>query len=705
MWNWLRKLRPGILSMLPLLLSAGGMAGDTRVSIVHGRWHINDTVVNQNSPAEGLLMNVRMVNAVFEDRSGQHPDFDPQANAQEFIDAVPDYVHHGVNAFTISLQGGMPGYEGAINSAFEPDGSLRNEYLTRVESAIAACDRHGAVVILSCCYQRQSAIFRDDEAVLAGIRNVARWIRSRGFTNVVLETANEYPHGGFAHSIIRSPEGQARLLQAAKEEHPRLLVTASGYGDGRIAPAVAAQCDFLTPHWNGTNPEQIPQRLNELRAIGKPIVCNEDDRSGNDAVDAMQRTVAGGAGYGLMLVRHNQTIPFHFDGAKDDPVYYAALQESTRSRPVTTARPDLFPPPESTGGWPMLKTAEEIRTVAGMDPEKLKQIDTWLHGSDNRPFAAVVIRNGAIVLQVERNQDAAKDTGNVKSCAKAVCATVLAIASENSRQGRTVHPMEFSDAAFPLIPWAWPLSDPRKEQITVRQLLNHTSGITPESTGVPNRGPWELILGHTGDDRNQRLRFDPGTDLDYGTHALYHASLVCEHVTGSPYDQYAIEHLLRPIGVESWWFEFIDGDEQHGRHPSHAIGLPARDLARIGYCMLHNGRWKDRQIIPEWFVRETAEPTHAVTGIKTFGRDAVSFSHGWELPGLLSGPKGAGIPRDARFKPGSGGQLIAFVPSLNLVIARQTGGSGPWDYEHFLRLCCEAVLHETPPQKAPLPNP
>ena len=42
------------------------------------------------------------------------------------------------------------------------------------------------------------------------------------------------------------------------------------------------------------------------------------------------------------------------------------------------------------------------------------------------------------------------------------------------------------------------------------------------------------------------------------------------------------------------------------------------------------------------------------------------------------------IPPDARFKPGSGGQLIAFVPSLNLVITRQTGSSGSWDYEQYL---------------------
>lgn len=357
--------------------------------------------------------------------------------------------------------------------------------------------------------------------------------------------------------------------------------------------------------------------------------------------------------------------------------------------------PDYFPPPESQGGWRMLKSNDEIERIGGMDPQKLAGLREWLAQSDQRPFAAVVIRHGTMVLQVERGNSATTDTRNIKSCAKAICATVLAIASEESQHGRTPRKMSFDDKAFDFIPWAQPLSDARKAQITVKQLFNHTSGITPESTKVPNAGPWELILGHTGDARTQRLAFDPGTDLDYSTHALYHASLVCENVTGQPYDQFAIEHLLKPIGVEKWWFEFFDGDARHGRHPTHAIGLPAREMARIGYCLLRDGRWGDHQVVPEWFVRETAGPTHTVTGSKTFGRDAQSFSHGWELPGRLSGDKGKGMPGDARFKPGSGGQLIAFVPSLDLVIARQTGGSGSWEYEEFLRRACAATSTPT----------
>jgi CubicO group peptidase (beta-lactamase class C family) len=362
--------------------------------------------------------------------------------------------------------------------------------------------------------------------------------------------------------------------------------------------------------------------------------------------------------------------------------------------PVQMATSDYFPPPESKGGWRKLEKPDDIRRSAGMDPKKLAELRDWLLKSDERNFAALVICNGYIVLEVERGNSSKTDSRRVASVSKAICATVLAIASEESRHGRTPKKMTFDDPAFDFIPWAKPLSDPRKAKIAVKQLLNHTSGICPEATGARNEGPWRHVLGHDGDPLTAKLAFDPGTRCGYSTFALYHAALVCEDVTGKPYDQFAIDALFKPIGCEHWSFEYFegggkDGETKYGRHASHSIGMPARDFARIAYCMIRDGRWENRQVIPKWFVEETAAPTHEVKGPEMrFQRNAQSFSHGWELPARLTGqagPSGQGIPKDARYKPGSGGQLIAFVPSMDLVVTRQTGSSGPWEYEEYLR--------------------
>jgi CubicO group peptidase (beta-lactamase class C family) len=373
---------------------------------------------------------------------------------------------------------------------------------------------------------------------------------------------------------------------------------------------------------------------------------------------------------------------------------------------VISAAEDYFPPPESQGGWRVLTNATDLRQLAGVDPVKLGELREWLLQSDQRNFAAVVVRRGYVVLEVERGNSAKTDARRVASVSKAICSTVLAVASELSQQGKTPRRMKFDDPAFDFLPWAQPLSDPRKARITVKQLLNHTSGICPEATGAANDGSWEYILGHTGNPHTQRLAFEPGTGCGYSTHALHHAALVCETVTGMPYEQFAISNLFTPLGIEHWWFQYYDGASNIGRHASHGLGLPARDLARVAYCMLREGRWRERQLVPRWFVDETAAPTHSVRGPEMrFKLNAQSFSHAWELPARLTGEggrSGEGIPWDARHKPGSGGQSIAFIPSLDLALARQTGSSGEWAYEEYLRRACRVIVAEVPPARTSL---
>jgi CubicO group peptidase (beta-lactamase class C family) len=297
----------------------------TRLSIQDGKWRLDGKVTYPGSRAEGLLLNVRMVNAVFED--AKRTDFDPEANANEFIAQIPDYVAGGVRAFTLNLQGGFPGYEGAVNSAFLPDGSLRETYLDRVRRVIEACDQHGAAVILGCFYQRQDQVLRDADAVRAGVSNVVRWIADCGFANVALEIANEFGHTGYDHPLLKSAAGQVELMRLARRLAPGLLVSTSDLGHGRIREEVAEVSDFLLIHLNDAPVALIPERLAALKRFGKPIVCNEDDKTGALGAAAARLCVANGASWGLMLERLNQHFPFTFNGAVDDPQVYAALRE------------------------------------------------------------------------------------------------------------------------------------------------------------------------------------------------------------------------------------------------------------------------------------------------------------------------------------------------------------------------------------------
>lgn len=312
----------------------------TKISIEENRWLINGQPVNKGSSAEGLLMNVRMVNAVFEDtgpaRINLAPGFDPEKNTGRFVAQVPDYVAHGVRGFTISLQGGSPKYEGAINSAFNANGDLRASYMDRVEEVVRVAESHRAVIILSCFYQRQHSherALKGKQAMLDAVANVAKWILDKKFVNVVLEISNEYAHGGYSEwrdgEWLKSVAGQMELIRHAKATAPDLLVSTSGMGNGMIPEAIARASDYITIHFNNTALEDIPERIKQSLTYGKPVICNEDDKIGETGAEAARLSVVAGAGWGLMDSQKNQSVPFEFDGAADDTIVYRMLARLT----------------------------------------------------------------------------------------------------------------------------------------------------------------------------------------------------------------------------------------------------------------------------------------------------------------------------------------------------------------------------------------
>jgi hypothetical protein len=299
-----------------------------RIGIIDTRWTIDGEITYPGASAEGLLMNVRMVNSTFEDRN--RTDLDSDANTDTFISRIPEYASHGVKAFTLCLQGGMPGYEGALNSGYDPDGSLRPTYIDRVERVIRASSENGVAIILSCFYQRQDQIFPDAGAIRNALTNTVNWIGDRKFDHVVLEVANEHAHRGFTHEIIRRPDGQVELIGLAKELNPELLTTTSGMGSGRVEEQIAEAGDFIIIHFNTTSFDDVADRIEAQKQFGKPIVCNEDVKLRKRGAEVASLCVDHGCSWGLMHADLNQNVPFEFNGAADDPDVYTRLKELTR---------------------------------------------------------------------------------------------------------------------------------------------------------------------------------------------------------------------------------------------------------------------------------------------------------------------------------------------------------------------------------------
>ncbi len=326
-----RHMRVATMLAAMATMAAGGSAArawQTAATIEADRFFLNGqpTYLGRSPKAMGRLMNARMVNSTFDDENpATRPEgLNPEANTTRFIDSMDPYKAKGILAFTLNLQGGYPGYEGAINSAFERDGSLKPAYLRRVARVIEAADAKGLVVILGLFYQRQDQILADEDAVRAATRNTATWIAQQGYTNVLVEIANEYRHDGFDHAVLRTEAGEAELMDLVRSAHPKLRGSTSGVGDARLHPTLCEAADFILLHGNGTEPEDYPERIRAVAKYGKPIVFNEDwcfsddSRGVADAPAKARAAFENGASWGIMNQKRNQQWPFVFGIGKPD---------------------------------------------------------------------------------------------------------------------------------------------------------------------------------------------------------------------------------------------------------------------------------------------------------------------------------------------------------------------------------------------------
>jgi CubicO group peptidase (beta-lactamase class C family) len=213
----------------------------------------------------------------------------------------------------------------------------------------------------------------------------------------------------------------------------------------------------------------------------------------------------------------------------------------------------------------------------------------------------------------------------------------------------------------------YPLSDSRKADITFDQVFRHTSGIVPEaeapiaSGAVMDKPNWNFAPFTVGKDPDYLvsapLYFTPGSPSAYTKGSAYssvafnHFSLIFRNVTGLEAGAYLREAMLDPIGVGRMDYKQSAGMGDYAWATAGNGLTSARDFARLGYLMLHEGDWNGSRIFPaSWLQQFTTSP--AYRNIRS------NVDCHW----------GNKFPADMYRTTGSGQNWALVVPSLDLVL-------------------------------------
>ena len=256
---------------------------------------------------QGLLMNARMIQGVFDDRADPRRFdrfgriFDPGRNTDGLCAALPAWYAAGLRAITVGFQGGGPCFtmDNATieNNPYSPDGGHMDPgYLARMDRIIRAADEIGMAVIVSLFYAAQTRFLRDDAAVTRAVETACGWLKGQGYTNVIVEVANELDIAPFAaYPVIHEPARMAGLIALARERSGGMPVGCSGTG-GYFSETVAEASDVILIHGNSQTRQGIWNLIRKAKAVSpaRPIVMNEDSQALGDMAVCLREGVSWG---------------------------------------------------------------------------------------------------------------------------------------------------------------------------------------------------------------------------------------------------------------------------------------------------------------------------------------------------------------------------------------------------------------------------
>jgi CubicO group peptidase (beta-lactamase class C family) len=303
------------------------------------------------------------------------------------------------------------------------------------------------------------------------------------------------------------------------------------------------------------------------------------------------------------------------------------------------------------------------------------------YSESKRGISILVLQNGRTVFEHYANGGKTDGRSPIFSGTKSFWGIAALVAAQN-------HLFQLDDRVVDTIT-EWK-SDPRKSQITIRELLDFTDGIEPaphlHRQSIRDRDAVAIRLS---------ILSQPGTVFTYGpSHLQIFSELLRRKLNGRSSAGYLQEKVLSPLGLANLDFK---KDRRGNPLPASGFELTAREWARLGELVLGNGSYRGHQVVSSNLLRQAfagsnANPSYGITF--WLNRQA---PHGheidiekeldlpWERARWIDICICKDAPSDMVVALGSNYQRLFVIPSMHALIVRQ-GWNAKFSDAHFLRL-------------------
>ena len=271
----------------------------------------------------------------------------------------------------------------------------------------------------------------------------------------------------------------------------------------------------------------------------------------------------------------------------------------------------------------------------------------------------LVARHGEILREEYFRGAQRGGHANIKSASKSVLSALVGIAIEEGRLQGVDQPI----APF-FERYLGEGSDPRKQGITLGNLLSMQSGLEP--TSGRNYGAWVSSPNWVRYAIGRPMVTEPGGRMLYSTGSTHLLSAIVAEATGMSTYAYARERLAKPLGIElrPW-----PTDPQGVYFGGNEMRMRPTDMVRFGELYRNGGVWEGKRILAEEWIRQSWTPR---TSSPYNGH---RYGFGWWIR------KSSDYP--VYFAWGYGGQFIFVVPELELTVVTTSVADAPREGDHL----------------------
>ncbi len=326
---------------------------------------------------------------------------------------------------------------------------------------------------------------------------------------------------------------------------------------------------------------------------------------------------------------------------------------------------------ETVDYTPLLRDDWQVSTPAeqGLDAQLVAAL--YRNAGDlDTLYGLLVIKNGVLIAEAYFNRGSIGQQVALASVTKSYTSALVGIALE---QGCLTHLDQKMLEFFP--EFAAQITDPRKEQITIGQVLQMRSGY-PWEEFTP--GTLDLLLSNNNWLPRMvdfALTSDPGTAFGYSNLTAHLLAVIVARACGTDLKSYAQQHLFAPLKVQLGHWPMDANGYYYG---SGDISFNARDAARFGLLYLHGGEYDGKQVVPSAWVTESLQRYSENLYGDKLGRYFRDLGYGYLWWSARAGK------HHFNYAWGHGGNLIVLLHDLNMVIVTTANPlHGVWGEESW----------------------